>query len=647
MKPALALAAVVVIGCSDPSPIQYEGPVAGWPEYGAAKGGGHYSPLTQIHKDNVGELEVAWVYHTGDYDDGSASLAPSSFQNTPILVDDTLYLCTPFNRVIALDADTGRERWSFDPKLDTSPRYLQVCRGVTAWDDPRRKPGRSCARRIFMGTLDARLIALDAHSGEPCEDFGQKGEVDLSQGIGRVDPGEYGVTSPPVVIRDLVVTGSYVLDNRRSDAPAGVVRAYDARSGELRWSWNPVPPGQSPMEFDPATGEHIYRRGTANVWSILSVDPERGLIFAPTGNTAPDYYGGDRRGFDYFSSSVVALHASNGQVIWRFKTVNHDVWDYDVPAQPTLFDFPNGRKTIPALVQVTKMGHLFVLNRESGRPLFPVEERAVPKGGVPGEVLAPTQPFPTRPPPLHPGEPLTPADAWGFTFWDRGKCREWIASLLSQGIFTPPSLQGSIHYPGSSGGMNWGGPAVDPERHVLVVNTTRVANHIRLVPRAEVTPEQAAAKYGFEPALGSPYGLERLPLLSPLGAPCNRPPWGTLVGVDLARGEILWDVPFGTTRDLAPFPIWRKLGVPNIGGPILTASGLVFIGAATDDFLRAFDTETGEELWKGRLPGGGQATPMTYRTSRETKQFVVIAAGGHGLMGTTGGDALVAFSLPQ
>ncbi|MEE8521559.1 MAG: PQQ-binding-like beta-propeller repeat protein, partial [Gemmatimonadota bacterium] len=359
------------------------------------------------------------------------------------------------------------------------------------------------------------------------------------------------------------------------------------------------------------------------------------------------YYGGDRRGFDYFSSSVVALHASNGQVIWRFKTVNHDVWDYDVPAQPTLFDFPNGRATIPALVQVTKMGHLFVLNRENGRPLFPVEERAVPLGGVPGEVLSPTQPFPTRPPPLHPGEPLRPADAWGFTFWDRGRCREWIASLRSQGIFTPPSLRGSIHYPGSSGGMNWGGPAVDPERHILVVNTTRVANHIRLVPREKVTPEQAAAKYGFEPALGSPYGLERLPLLSPLGAPCNRPPWGTLVGVDLARGEILWDVPFGTTRDMAPFPIWRKLGVPNIGGPIATASGLVFIGAASDDFLRAFDTETGEELWRGRLPGGGQATPMTYRTSRETKQFVVIAAGGHGLMGTTGGDSLVAFSLPD
>ena len=397
-----ALGVVLVLGCSGSSEIDYSGPVAGWPEYGAAKGGGHYSPLSQIHKGNVAELEIAWTYHTGDYADGSSSLAPSSFENTPIVIEDTLYLCTPFNRVIALDAETGYERWTFDPKVDTSNLYLQVCRGVTAWDDPQREMGESCARRIFMGTLDARLIALDALTGRPCEDFGTRGEVDLGQGIGRVDPGEYGVSSPPVVVRDLVVTGSMVLDNRRVDAPAGVVRAYDVRSGELRWSWNPMPPGQVPTELDLATGERVHRKGTANVWSIMSVDAERGLIFAPTGNTSPDYYGGDRHGFDYYSSSVVALHVSSGQVIWRFKTVNHDVWDYDVPAQPTLFEFTRGREKIPALVQGTKMGHLFFLNRESGVPIFDVVERPVPLGDVPGEVLAPTQPFPTKPPPIHP-----------------------------------------------------------------------------------------------------------------------------------------------------------------------------------------------------------------------------------------------------
>ncbi len=647
MKFRLALMAALAIGCPGASEIDLSGPVAGWPEYGGAKGGGHYSPLTQIHRGNVAELEVAWIYHTGDYADGSTSLAPSSFENTPIVVDETLYLCTPFNRVIALDAESGTELWTFDPNVDTSQLYLQVCRGVTAWDDPRRKAGQSCARRIFMGTLDARLIALDALTGQPCEDFGRKGEVDLTRDLGAVYPGEYGVSSPPVVVRGLVVTGSFVLDNRRFNAPAGIVRAYDVRTGQLRWDWNPIPAGEMPTQADRDTGAIVYRKGTPNVWSIMSVDPQRGLVFAPTGNTSPDYYGGDRHGFDYYSSSVVALHAASGQVIWRFKTVNHDVWDYDVPSQPTLFEFPDGRRTIPALVQATKMGHLFFLNRENGIPIFEVVERPVPVGGVPGELLAMTQPFPTRPPPIHPGEPLTPDDAWGFTFWDRGKCREQIAALRSEGIFTPPSLEGSIHYPGMGGGANWGSPALDPERGILVVNTTRVATHVRLVPRAEVTPEQAAAKYGFEPALGSPYALERSPLLSPFGAPCNPPPWGTLVGVDIARGEILWDVPLGTTRDMAPFPLWFSLGVPNQGGPMVTGSGLVFIAAASDNFLRAFDIETGEELWKARLPAGGQATPMTYRTRAGGKQFVVIAAGGHGIMGTTGGDAIVAFSLPD
>jgi quinoprotein glucose dehydrogenase len=344
---------------------------------------------------------------------------------------------------------------------------------------------------------------------------------------------------------------------------------------------------------------------------------------------------------------VVALDAASGAVRWHFQTVHHDVWDYDVPSQPVLFAYPAGDTSIPALVQATKMGHLFFLDRRDGTPIFPVVEREVPQGAVAGDALAHTQPFPTKPAPVHPGEPLRPEDAFGFTFWDRGKCREAIESARSEGIFTPPSLQGSIHYPGMLGGVNWGSVAIDPARGVLVVNSSRVATYVRLIPRDEVTPEQRAAKYGYEPAEGTPYAVERRPLLSPLGAPCNPPPWGTLVGIDLASGEKLWESVLGTSRDMAPWPFWLPTGTPNQGGPIVTASGLVFIAAATDDFLRAFDTRSGEELWRGRLPAGGQATPMTYRLREDGRQYVVIAAGGHGIMGTRLGDAVVAFALPR
>jgi quinoprotein glucose dehydrogenase len=635
--------AALALACSPAAPLDHSGPTAGWPEYGGDKGGTRHSPATQIDASNVSDLEVAWTYHTGDLSDGSTGLAPSSFQNTPILRGDSLYLCTPFNSVIALDAETGEERWRFDPEVDTSQIYVQACRGVSFWVDPAPTPRSTCVERVITGTLDARLIALDARSGRPCPDFGEDGTVDLAEGIGDRYPGEYGVTSPPAIVAGLVVTGAMVLDNIRVDAPGGVVRAYDVRTGVLRWSWDPLPPGRRAR----LAGDLKFERGTTNSWSIPSADPELGLVYVPTGNTSPDYYGGQREGLDHYSSSVVALDAGSGEVRWHFQTVKHDIWDYDVPSQPVLFDFPSPEGPIPALVQATKLGHLFVLDRRTGEPIFGVEERPVPGNAAAGDFVPKTQIFPVKPAPIHPGAALTPDDAWGFTFWDRAKCRELIGSARSEGIFTPASTQGSVHFPGMMGGSNWGSVAIDSERGLLVANVSRVATYVRLVPRDEVTPEQRSAKYGFEAAEGTPYGVVRFPLLSPLGAPCNPPPWGTLVGIDLATGDLRYEVPLGTTRDMAPWPVWLELGTPNQGGPIVTGSGLLFIAAASDNFLRAFDTRSGEELWRGRLPAGGQATPMTYRIGEGGRQFVVIAAGGHGIMQTQVGDSLVAFALPE
>jgi len=649
---SLSIASIASIGCDSSSEVALEGPVADWRAYGADIGGTRYSPLTQITPENVHDLEVSWTYHTGDVDRGEETLVGTAFQNTPIVVGDTMYVCSPRNRVIALDAETGEERWVFDAQTDTAGMYIVTCRGVSHFEDERVAPDAACGERIFMGTLDARLLALDARTGRLCEAFGDGGMVDLSEGIGHRLPGEYGVTSPPLVLGDLVVTGTLVLDNIRVDAPGGVVRAYDARTGALRWSWDPLPPGQSFIESVDATGETVrYRRGTANAWSILSGDAELGLVYVPTGNTSPDYFGGMREGLDYYSSSIVALSAETGEVKWHFQTVHHDVWDYDVPSQPGLFTFPGEAGPVPAVVQATKMGHLFFLNRETGEPIFPVEERPVPQGGLDGESLSATQPFPTRPAPIHPAS-FSVDDAWGLTPIDRAQCRRKIESLRSEGIFTPPDISGWVQFPSYFGGSNWGSVALDRDRGLLVVNTSRVASVLRMIPRNEFEAAHREAiendepPPSWEPQMGTPFAMTRNFLLSDWGIPCSAPPWGTLVGIDIATGELRWEVPLGTTRDLAPVPIALPLGAPNQGGPAVTASGVTFIAAAMDDYLRAFDTETGDELWKGRLPAGGQATPLTYRVDEDGKQFVVIAAGGHALMGTRLGDAVVAFALP-
>jgi quinoprotein glucose dehydrogenase len=634
-------------GCDDRSKpgkvLETGGPVAGWPHYGQSPDGQRYSPLTQITPENVGELRVAWTYHIGEAPPVKGISLPA-LEATPILADGRLYLCSSVNKAVALDPETGRELWSHDPKIDLEGQALLNCRGVTYYRDPAAPQGAACAGRIFMGTQDARLIALDAATGRPCEFFGNGGEVDLSTGRGPFKPGEYGVSSPPVIVGRNLIVGGRVADNIRLDIPAGLIRAFDVDTGALVWAWNPVPPDR-PEKIATDVGE-VYVSGTTNSWTVMSVDAERGLVYVPTGNTSPDFFGGLRDGLDFYSSSVVALDAATGTVAWHFQTVHHDIWDYDVPAQPVLFDLQTANGPVPALAQATKQGHLFVLNRVTGEPLYPIEERPVPQTVVAGETAAPTQPFPVDEAFVLRPDTLTEDDIWGFTPWDRGKCREKFRALRYEGAFTPPSLEGTLVLPSFMGALNWGSAAIDAGQGVLVINTNNFAATVRLVPRAEADARIAKGEFMI-PAYKTPYAVQMEPMLSPFGAPCNAPPWGTLVAIDLNKRQRLWQVPLGSTRDLAPFPLWFKLGVPNIGGPVITASGVVFIGAATDNFLRAFDLKSGEELWKGRLPAGGQATPMTYRLRPDGKQYVVIAAGGHRYLGTTVGDSLVAYALPD
>jgi quinoprotein glucose dehydrogenase len=636
---ALALFAAAAASAAEP----------GWPVYGGDQGGQRFSTAAAITPANVNTLTEAWEYSTGDLATKGDAMRRASFENTPVLDEGRLYLCSPFDEVSALDPGTGREFWRFDPKIDPNEHYPNdfVCRGVTFWRNPKAPQGGFCAARIFVATNDRRLIALDARSGRPCPDFGSRGTIAIQPSPKMFRSGEVQITSAPVASRGLVIVGSSIDDNQRVGAPRGTVRAFDAVTGAPRWSFDPIPHDASAPNAASWSGAGAAATGAANVWAPMSVDEERGLVFLPTTSPSPDFFGGARPGNNRYADSVVAVHTETGQVAWSFQVTHHDVWDYDVPAQPTLGVVTYKGKTAPAVIQATKQGLLFTLDRASGAPLIPVEERAVPQGAAPGEQLSPTQPFPVAPKPLAPNR-IRPNDAFGLTFWDRGACHDIIAKARAQGLYTPPSTRGTIVYPFTGGGTNWGGLAFDPVRDVVYVNTSSVMHLVTLIPRDQFAAvRKANPNKEVSPQAGTPFGMMREAVLSPFGMPCNPPPWGMLHAIDMHDGHVLWEVPLGTTEDMAPFSeyLLGNTGTPNFGAPIVTAGGVVFIGAAMDDYLRAFDARTGRELWRGRLPAGGQATPMTYVW--KGRQYVVIAAGGHSKSNTKRGDKLIAFALPQ
>jgi quinoprotein glucose dehydrogenase len=516
---------------------------------------------------------------------------------------------------------------------------------VSYWEDANAPPDHACRGRILFGTQDARLFALDVATGTPCADFGNGGFVDLNEGTRGYHPGNYLITSPPAIHGDLVITGSAIGDNSAVTMELGIVRAVDARTGNIVWAWDPIPRDATDPAFADWQASQVDSNSAANAWSVLSVDEALGLVFVPTGSASPDFYGGERLGSNRNANSVVALNAQTGEVVWARQLVHHDIWDYDVPAQPVLVDLTKDGVSVPALVQITKMGMMFVLDRRDGSAVFPIEERAVPKSDVDGESAWPTQPFSSLPP-LVSQAPVTVDEASGLIGLDWLHCRSQIARYRSEGIYTPPSLQGTLLRPAYAGGGNWGSVSFDPARQYAVTNLIHIPAVVQLLPRDEFErqredPDHPDSQYTAQN--GTPYGMRREILTSFLGVPCTDPPWGTLAAMDLLSGTIAWQVPLGTSEDLAPWPFQGIEGVPNIGGSIVTAGGLVFIGAAMDDYLRAFDIDTGKELWKGRLPAGGQATPMSYAI--DGRQYVVIAAGGHGGAGTTLGDYVVAFGL--
>lgn len=607
-----------------------------WPAFGRDPGGSQHSPLRTITSNNVARLRVAWMHRSGDFVD-APSPKGSVLQVTPLHVNDSLIFCTPKNRVFALDPATGRERWVFDPHGTLSPplAMLRRCRGVAYWESA-VQDGTPCRKRVFLnGDLD-RVYAIDAVTGRACADFGAaRGHAGF---VAHGDYENYGegfsgtATAPPAVLGNVVIAAMSVNDGI-ANAKDGLVRAFDVETGELRWSFNPIPE------------EYRSRSGAANVWSTISVDPVRRLVFLPTTSPSTDYYGGERRFEMPLVNAIVALDGDTGRVVWSRQVVRHDLFDYDLVGHPLLVDIVRDGKTVPAALLQTKMGWLYGFHRATGQPLWPIVERPAPASDVPGEQAAPAQPVPEGMAPFA-RQVLTRESLFGLTPLDRLACRKTFDRLRYDGMYTPPSIRGSILFPSALGGGNWGGAAFDPANNLLIVKAENLATILRVVPKTDAAREDALPPkdYLTRSLVGTPYRIEGELFQSPLGIPCTPPPWGTLTALDLGTGKVRWQVPLGNIKRAGiTIPTGVGWGSPNVGGPITTAGGLTFIAAAMDSKLRALDTRTGRELWSGSLPVPGMAVPMTYMAGG--RQFVVIAAGGNAQVGTPIGDYIVAFAL--
>jgi quinoprotein glucose dehydrogenase len=621
-----------------------------WPQYGGQEGGGRYSPLAQINRQNVDELELAWTYRTGAQERHPDLIELSGYQATPILLPAEagghLVTCTPFNRVIALDPVSGTERWTFDPELNTENRAAGRfnCRGLSQWTDSKLPVEAFCASRIVLATNDRRLISIDARTGKQCTDFGDNGQIDVTPIILELKPANQlegmQLMSPVAIVNDVIIIGGTANKFKDVSSMNGALRAFDVRTGENLWTFDTLI-----REGEGASDEMV---GGANVWTTMSWDNERDLLFAPTASASPNFYGKLRPGDNRYANSILAIRASTGELVWHFQVVHHDVWDWDIPTHPLLVDITRDGKQIPVVVILTKTGVVFVLHRDTGEPFFEIEERPVPTDGIPGDQLSPTQPFPVKPPPLM-NVGITPDDAWGFTIFDRNACRDKIASMRYGGYYEPPTPQGTVMYPMIGGGSNWGGGAFDPDRNILVTPIAQIPFFIRLIPNEQIEKSDhpmAGMPMGPPDFIkGAEYGLQQGPLMSPSFSPCSKPPWYKLVGVDLDKGEIIWDRPLGVLDKLSPVPFPLEFGTPGSGGGIATGGGLVFIGASYDERFRAFDVETGKLLWEVNTPYSANATPMTYEV--DGTQFVVVSAGGHAWSPLPKGDYILAFALPD
>ncbi len=632
-------------------------PDGDWPAYGRTQAGTRYSPLSQINDKNVGQLTQAWSFQTGDV---KTDNDPGEFTSevTPLMIRDTLYLCTPHQKLFALDAATGKPKWKFDPYLQSNPTFQHVtCRGVSYHETPAAAQTNNanntapalCARRILLPVNDGRLFALDADTGERCPDFADKGELNLQSNMPYATLGHYEPTSPPVVTDKVIVIAGAVTDNYSTKEPSGVIRGFDVNSGKLLWAFDPGSPTPNKIPDD----EHHFTPNSPNSWAPASYDKNLDIVYLPMGVQTPDIWGGNRTpDMERYASGILALNASTGKLVWFYQTVHHDLWDMDVPAQPTLADITDkdGNK-VPVIYVPTKTGNIFVLDRRDGKLVVPAPERPVPQGPAKGDRLSPTQPFSELT--FRPEAKLTGADMWGATMYDQLVCRVIFQKLRYEGTFTPPSEQGTLVFPGNLGMFEWGGLSVDTDRQVAIANPIALPFVSKLIPRGPGNPIEPDAndkggsgtESGIQPQYGVPFGVTLNPFLSPFGLPCKQPAWGYISAVDLKTNDIVWKKRIGTVRDSSPLPLPFKMGMPMLGGPVSTAGNIFFIAATADNYLRAFNMSNGEKLWQARLPAGGQATPMTYEVNG--KQYVVISAGGHGSFGTKLGDYIIAYALPD